>query len=365
VAPWEAQRPASLRSALDLVVRDVPDALLDSRGRADLLAAADALPQVLARRSLGLELRLQGRARGDLFVGAVPTAPDGQILQRRLLEAGFDDQRALMRLVKALARWQHNEGWLARACTFVLLELDASRRDADADADAVPPLPSVYLAPRGADNDNAGSDRRNNSFHRDPTGLIAALSELTGCRPDPAATAELRRLLNVLPPHAEIFAAGAMLSRPSAAAPRIAVRRLRAQELARVLGGLGRQRAAQALVPLATRLQPHLTNMCLALDLGPHASDAVGIELYTGSYWAAGEVSGWEGLLRALVDSGLADADRATAAAALPHAATADAPSVGLSHVKLTAICDRLAPSKLYVGYEGAHKLRAAHGESA
>jgi hypothetical protein len=342
---------------LDHLIDDLPAVLLDSAGRADLRSAAGLLPLVLSRRSVGLELRLQGPRCGDLFVAAVPTQPDGRILLEALLDSPLSGAPAVTRLASALSRWRQGSGWLARCCRFVLLELDASRR-----VGGVVPPPSIYLAPRGADDANAGLDHSANTFHRDPEGLIAALAELSGGKPDPAVVADVRRMLDLLPAHAEVFAAGAMLSRPTPSAPRLAVRRLRAGELVLILNGLNRRRAAAALVPVATDLRSVSTNLCLALDLGPQASDAVGVEIYTGSYWSAGNPAGWEALLGELVRLGLADEDRADAAAHLARPGTEDSPTVGLSHVKVTAVGDDLAPTKIYLGYEGAHRVRPQTG---
>ena len=81
-----------------------------------------------------------------------------------------------------------------------------------------------------------------------------------------------------------------------------------------LLSGLGRFGAAAQLAPLASRLEPHLVDLAVALDLGPLGSDAVGLELY------AGDPSGWSGLLDTLVLLGLADRDRVDAAATITSA---------------------------------------------
>jgi hypothetical protein len=359
LAPTQTQRPVSLREVLQSLLDDLPGVLLDTSGRRDLLGAAAPLPHVLSRRSLGLELRLQGAPGGDMFAAVVPTAPDGRVLLEVLRGGGLGADPATRRLADALSQWRTGTGWLADSCAFLLLEIDATRRTGD----AFPP-PCVYLAPRGANDADPGADCSANAFHRDPAGLVAALAELSACSADPAATRELARMLELLPDGAELFAAGAMLSRASSRAPRIAVRRIYPDKLEGLLAGLGRDRAARTLAPLADVLAPHLTNLCIALDLGPHSSDAVGLELYAGSYWSEGKQSGWTELLSALVDRGLADAERAAAAASLPRRGDAAHPTVGLSHVKLTAKADGLAPSKLYIGYEGAHRLAFDRGTS-
>jgi hypothetical protein len=328
-----AQRRGSMHAALGALLPDVSPALLEPEARDDLLLAAERLPNALSRWNVGLELWLQGPARGDLFVAARPTAPDGLILRDWL--AHFPGGAPGARLSSALSQWRQGVGWFARCCRFVVLEVDASRRTGD----RLPP-PAVFLIPQAADDVDTDIVCARNPFHRDPEGLVAALAELAGCRPDPGVTTELRQMLGLLPPRAQLFAAGVMLSRPTSSAPRIAVRGVRASELAGLLSGLDRRGAAALLAPLASRLAPHLVDLSAAFDLGSWGSDAVGLELY------AGDPVGWSDLLDALVVLGLADRDRADAARAVARMSGA---SVRLSHVKLTAVQDGLAPTKLYV----------------
>jgi hypothetical protein len=331
-----AQRRGSMHAVLGALLPDVPRALLEPEARDDLLLAAERLPDALSRWNVGLELWLQGPARGDLFVAARPTAPDGLILRDSL--ADFPGGAAGARLSSALSQWRHGVGWFARSCRFVLLEVDASRRTGD----HLPP-PAVFLTPQVADGVDTDIVCARNPFHRDPAGLVAALAELAGCRPNPGVTTELRQVLGLLPQRAELFAAGVMLSRPTSVAPRIAVRGVRASELAGLLTGSDRRGAGAVLAPLASRLAPHLVDLAVAFDLGARGSDAVGLELY------AGDLVGWSGLLDALVLLGLADRDRADAAGALARAGDLNGASPRLSHVKLTAVQDGLAPTKLYV----------------
>jgi hypothetical protein len=333
-AQAQAQRRGSMHAVLGRLLPEVPRALLEPEARVDLLLAAEWLPNALSRRNVGLELRLQGPPRGDLFVAARPTASDGLILHDWLVD--FPSGAAGARLSLVLSQWRQGLGWFARSCRFVLLEVDASQRVGD----SLPP-PAVFLIPEaGGDADGAGA---RTAFHRDPEGLVAALAELAGCRPDPAVATELRLLLGLLPERAELFAAGVMLSRATSSAPRIAIRGVRASELAGLLSGLGRFGAAAQLAPLASRLEPHLVDLAVALDLGPLGSDAVGLELY------AGDPSGWSEMLDALVLLGLADRDRVDAAGELARSGPMNGADVRLNHVKLTAVQDRPGPTKLYV----------------
>jgi hypothetical protein len=66
----------SLQPILRHILDRVAPVLLDDAGRQALLDCAGTCPDVLSLRSLGLELRLQGPATGDLVVATVPTAPD-------------------------------------------------------------------------------------------------------------------------------------------------------------------------------------------------------------------------------------------------------------------------------------------------
>jgi hypothetical protein len=326
--------------------------LLDSTGRADLLAAAEPLPHVLCRQALGLELRLDGACGADLAVAAVPAGPDGHLLLQSLLDGDIPGGPAAGRLAHALSEWRQGIGWWRGSCRFLLLEVDAAAGGSSADSP-----PSVHLAPRGANNSGSSRDCSENAFHRDPAGLVGALAELAGREPDTLVVAELQRVLALLPEGSELFSAAAMLSRPTVAAPRIAVRRVPARDVSRLLKELDRPVAAEALAPLAVELEPLITDLCLGFDLGPEGSDAVGLELHAGSYWSRGERSGWSPLLDALVGLGLADGDRAEAAARLPRPGGERGAAIGLSHAKLTAVGVELAATKIYVGCDGAHRL--------
>jgi hypothetical protein len=326
---------ASLAAPLGRLLSDVPAALLDAEGAARLAAGAWPLPAGLAGGPVGLELRLAGPAHADLFVAAAPAAATGEAL---LAWAAGDGRPVLRPLAQALAEWRAGAGWLAAHATFVLLELDAA-------TDPLAP-PSVYLAPRGA-ADAGPVEASRNAFHADPEGLVGVLAALAGVAPDPMAGAELARLLGALPPYAEIFAAGAMLSRASAAAPRIAVRRLWPSGLERILGALDRAWAAELLAPLARQLEPLGCRFILALDLGADAADLVGLEVHAGRYWTEGRADGWAPVLEALVARGLAEPERAAAALTLPRPGP---PVLGLSHVKVLADPKGLRPAKLYLG---------------
>ena len=311
--------------AMDSLLQGIPFALLEPEARGDLLFAAERLPHAVSRWNVGFELRLQGPSQGDFYVGALPTSDDALILAEWLDDGASSSASA--RLGRALLRWREGRGWFARWCRFLLLEVDASQRVGD----SLPP-PALFLIPHA------------DAFGPDPEGLVTALAELVDRPPDPAVVAELREMLALLPEQAELFTAGAMLSRPTAAAPRIAVGGLRALDIAPLLNGLGHRGAGGLLGPLASELEPCLSDLCLSFDIGPEGSGAVGLELYAGP---PGDPSGWHALLERLARLDLADEDRARAAADLELAGRVD-DRARLNHVKLTAVEDGLAPTKLY-----------------
>ncbi|MBD0348888.1 MAG: hypothetical protein ICV59_07030 [Thermoleophilia bacterium] len=339
----------SLAAAVAAIRLQIPLSLLDGAGELPLLEVAGTLPPVLARRPVGLELRLAGPARADLFVGVTPRAPDGRAV------LGWARRANAPPLVRALEEWRSGVGWLAWNAKYLLLEFDAAR-----DARA---RPSIYLAPKCAAND-APVEVSVNTFHTDPEGLVRTLAALSDTPVDATAVAELERMLVALPSFAEIFAAGAMLSRASVRSPRIAVRRLRPEGIATLLTVLGRRRAAAALVPLARELRDLGARFILDLDVGAAASRCVGLEVHAGSYWTEGSADGWAPVLDVLVARGLAERDRATATATLPRPRRPRRPALGISHVKVTADAARLLPAKLYVGVDGAHEAVVAWSQA-
>jgi hypothetical protein len=221
-------------------------------------------------------------------------------------------------------------------------------------------VPGIYLTPRGA-ADGGPVEAPDNAFHADPRGLLGALASLAGQPPDPTAVEELRRVLDLLPPFTEIFAAAAMLSRPSARSPRVVVRRFRPEALETFLVALDRREAARELGPLARELGRHDARLALVLDLGASAPGVVGLEVRAGRPWPEGSADGWAPVLEALVGAGLAEGNRAEAAASLPGPRRPGAAAVGISHVKVAADGDGLRAAKLYIGVDG---LRDAIEES-
>jgi len=341
----------SLAEALAAIQRAVPQPLLDGEGWLRLLEVAGTLPAVLARRPVGLELRLAGDAQADLIVSARPRGPDGRALLAWARSAGMAE------LALALERWRSGFGWLAWNADYLLLEFDA--------ATDVRAPPCIHLAPRGAANEGpvAVSD---NAFDADPAGLVGALAALSGAPPDPTAVEGLERLLAGLPPFAEMFIAGTMLSRDSVRSPRVAVRRLRPEGVATVLSVMDRSEVAEQLLPLAAELDSLGARLMLDLDVGASAPAFAGLEVHhTRSYWSEGRSDGWAPALDVLVAWGLAERDRADAAIGLPGSRGPDGPLFGISHAKVGADAAGLRPAKLYLGIDRVHAAVELHAGQA
>jgi hypothetical protein len=334
----------SLAEVFAAICREIPQPLLDRVGALRVMEIAETLPPEVARGPVGLELRLAGDTHGDLYACGSPRTPAGTAL------LGWAERNGITRLAQALEGWRSGFGWLAWNARCMLLEFDAVT-----DAHA---LPCVYLTPAGAANDGP-VEVSDNAFHIDPNGLVNALAALSGAPPDPTAASDLERLLSVLPPYAEIFAAGAMLSRGSVGSPRIVVRRLRPEGIDAILATLGRPEVAEELVPVAAELEPLDARLTLCIDLGSSAPALSGVEAH-GRSWTEGSAEGWAPVFDVLVARGVAVRARAEAAARLPGPMWPDGPVVGISHVKVSADADGLRPAKLYVGIAQAHKVIGA-----
>jgi hypothetical protein len=343
-----ARRPAHadvddpLVEAVAAVCSRVPEPLLDGPGELRLEEVARTLPSVLARRPVGLELRLAGDASADLIVAARPREPDGRAL------LAWARRMGITRLALALERWQSGFGWLAWNAKYLLLEFDAAK-----DPRAVPCIHLAPLRPGGV----WPAAVVDNAFHADPEGLVNTLAWLAGTPADPTAMEALERMLAALPPFADMFVAGAMLSRASVRCPRVAVRRLGPDGVGAILTTLGQRWAADALVPLAAELGRLDARFMLDVDLGAVEQCHAGLEIHVGRYWTEGSTEGWAPLLEALVALGLAEGDRAEAAITLPGRKGPGGPVFGISHVKVGADAAGLRPAKLYLGVDRAHAV--------
>jgi hypothetical protein len=174
-----------------------------------------------------------------------------------------------------------------------------------------------------------------------------AAAELSGVWPDPATAEALARLSDALPPTADIFAVGAMISRDAGASMRVAMRRLTPDQTFAVLTAMGRPVQAEVLAAWAQHTSA--VRQAVALEIGPGAEHRVGLELAPDHDWKRSCLDGWPQLLDELVSQGLAVPARAARVAALVD--SSGRPRWGLAHVKIAAGNDGLLPgSKLYVG---------------
>jgi hypothetical protein len=195
---------------------------------------------------------------------------------------------------------------------------------------------------------------------------VGALAALAESPPDPTAVEGLERLLAGLPPFAEMFIAGTMLSRDSVRSPRVAVRRLRPEGVATVLSVMDRSEVAEQLLPLAAELDSVGARLMLDLDVGASAPAFAGLEVHhTRSYWDEGRSEGWAPALDVLVAWGLAERDRVEAAIGLPGSRGPDGPLYGISHAKVGADAAGLRPAKLYLGIDRAHAAMRLGAEQA
>ena len=323
----------------------VPEMLLDAPARRALLNGADTLACELSRRGVGLGLRLQGPATGDLVVAALPRAADKETLSSAPMLGAQGGEQSLQELVRALADWRDPDSWLARSCASLLLVLDASIA-----GEGEPPPPHVYVTPFGVGDGTESGPSAANAFHADPFGLLSSLAAITGSPIDFDTCHDFKTLIEALPAGAELVAAGAMLSGESRRPPRIALRGFGAAEIKPFLKAVGRKAAAKALTPIATRLEPVSTDLGVALEIGPHATDTVGLEVHAGSQWSDDERMAWRELLTTVVDLGLADSQRAQAVLQFIGDGGPDRSGSGVGHVTLATVGNRLAPTRIYVG---------------
>lgn len=331
-----------LAAALRPVLARLPAALADPAARRAALQAAAALPATLTSGPLGLELRLAGPHRVDLFASAVPgTAAFQDLIDcLQVSPSKWADRAPAADLAAALTRWQDRAGPLPRVARYLLLELDAPA------GAGRPKIPSVFLAPR-ADRDVLLPRQPPNAFQRYPELSIRAAAELAGIWPDPATAQALSQLIAALPAESDIFAIGAMTSRAAGASLRVAIRRLPDDQVAPVLHAAGFAQYAAAVARLASAAP--VANRAIAFDVGPGCEDRVGLELSPGVDWKQASTAGWAELLEYVSSLGVAAPDRIDSVLGLVDATSN--PLWGLAHVKVAISTQGLLPiGKLYVG---------------
>ena len=343
---------ADLKVALDAALDRLPSVLADDRARAGVRAIAERLPSAMTTGPLGLEIRLAGTPSIDVFAAAVPGDPSFTALVGSLRAGGWADDARAADLADVLDRWTRREGALPAVARYLLVEADAPDRTAGADSRV--PVPSIFLAPRGA-NDRRRPDAPPNAVHRLVDASTVAAAELSGVWPDPATADGLRAVVEAITGEGEIFAIGAMLSRAAGSSMRVAIRRLEPDGMHAVLRAAGLPRQADVIAAWARDTCAPQTD--LAFEVGPGAEDRVGLELSPLHDWKSARTDGWLELLDELVRVGVADADRTGVVTSLVRPDLDPGPRWGLAHVKVAANAEgRLPVSKLYVGllHEGA-----------
>jgi hypothetical protein len=335
---------STLADVLRAALGRLPAVLADGPARAGAAAIAARLPAGLASGPLGLEIRLAGPSVVDVFAAAVPGDPAFTALVRSLRWGGWADDERAIALAAVLDRWQHREGALPVVARYLLVEADAPDRGSDGRVE----VPSIFLAPRGA-NDRRLPSAEPNAFHRNVEASTIAAAELSGVWPDPASAQALAAVVEALTGEGEIFAIGAMLSRSAGSSIRVAIRRLDPDGMHAVLCAAGR--APQADVIAEWARASCAPQQDLAFEVGPGAEERVGLELSPWHDWQEARLDGWPELLEELVRTGVADPDRAAAVPTLVSPVTEPGPLWGLAHAKVAADATGMLPlAKLYVG---------------
>jgi hypothetical protein len=337
---------SDLTDALDAALARLPEPLADDTARAGVRAIARRLPSVMTSGPLGLEIRLAGTPVIDVFAAAIPGDVSFTALTHSLRAGGWADDARAADVADVLDRWTRREGALPAVARYLLVEADAPDRAAGADARV--PVPSIFLAPRGA-NDRRLPDAPPNAVQRLVDASTIAAAELSGVWPDPATGSALAAVVDAIPQGGEVFAIGAMLSRTSGSSMRVAIRRLDPAGMHAVLCAAGLPR--QAHVIAARAQQSCAPQQDIAFEVGPGAEDRVGLELSPLHDWRAARTDGWPELLDEMVRTGVADAERTDVVLSLIDPIADPGPLWGLAHVKVAANESGMLPvSKLYVG---------------
>lgn len=323
------------------ILARLPGPLADDSARGRLMRVAEQLPAEFLGGPIGLELRLGGPTVVDLFAAALPGDSTFTALVEALGRTGWADPDRAVALGRTLAAWQQGGGQLAQVARYLLVEADSPPS-----TEAPVTVPSIFLAPRGA-HDHWRPGMPPNAFQARPEATTRAAAELSGVWPDPATAESLRKVAEILPETADVFAVGSMISRASGASMRVAVRRLTPDQTYDLLRAADRARQADVIAGYCahTCAPRHV----VAFEVGPGAEHRVGLELSPEADWKQASDEGWAALLAEMVDGGFAIPERAECVPGLidPHGN----PLWGLAHVKIAADDNGMMPgSKLYVG---------------
>jgi len=239
------------------------------------------------------------------------------------------------RLAGVVRRWSDPADPLHEAVRDMWVEFDL-------DIPPIAPTPSVFL---GSDTLTAAAD---------PTWLIDALADLTGAPLSPMRRTTIDRCLAALPPGADLFQTGMMLSRP-AAPVRLCLRGLATADIPRYLIDVGREGDAEPVRVLLEETARLSDRIILDLDADEGVGHRIGVEIRVAG--GPGEAERLVELLRLLAARG----------SVLPVKAAAAPLWYGLTHERLrphrwpahlTARADRPGPGNSGVFRRGVNHVK-------
>ncbi|HEX5869377.1 MAG TPA: hypothetical protein VFY65_03115, partial [Longimicrobium sp.] len=210
---------ASLAAWVGAVTAAAPAGLFPAWNQAAMREAAEPVP-ANAVSLFGFEVRLDDAAAGSDVLAAATVADGGRavlagIPPHPVLPWDGDGWRSVRRFC---GEWADDSTPLAMGADDLWLEWDAADP-------AAPRIPSVFFGPRidTGDSDAAPAERT-------MAVLRAGFGALMEDGWAPAAADRARACLDALPPHARVFQAGLMLSRPGSPV-RLCIGNLSADEI--------------------------------------------------------------------------------------------------------------------------------------
>lgn len=352
----------AIQALLGVTGRD----LVPMADRRRIMEVAAAVPAALARNSFGFELRADVPDGGPVDLCVAMTrqeagdpacvAPDGAW-------RGLWSDDAWDRVIRTIEDWR--TGALPQLRD-LLLEFDTGTPDA---RDA-----GVFTAPVDL-ADEIPEMSPTNRFHADPSVGFAPLCSLSGDI-GPGIRATFRRLLDRLPPWAEVFQAGRMIGRAGGTeALRVVIRRLRPEAIPSLLAGEMEPEALDgalvSILPLAGQLRVAGGELALSIDLTAMGiSPRVGIEINGDTRFHMGRPGNWPRLLGVMCEAQAAHPQliervlRAVGRHRLFARIPAAALLVGISHAKLLPTAAGPA-AKIYLGARLWHGIAAGRDGDA
>lgn len=334
--------------------------LVPQADRRRIMDVAAAIPAVLARNSFGVELRADAPDGGPVDLCVAMTrqeAADPACVAADGVWRWLWSDDAWGRLVQTIEAWRAGGFPQLRD---LLLEFDTGTPGA---RDA-----GVFTAPVDL-ADETPERVPTNCFHADPSVGFAPLCSLSGGM-GPGIRATFGRLLDRLPPWAEVFQAGRMIGRAQGTeALRVVIRRLRPEAIPPLLVGEmdaeARDQVLGAILPLADRLHQAGGALALSVDLTPMGiSPRVGVEINDDIRFYMGRPGAWPQFFELMGEAGAAHPQLAESVlraigrhrlfARIPAAAIL----VGISHAKLLPAAAGPA-AKIYLGarlWQGARE---------